>query len=70
MLQQILDDYRSVSLEQMGKVKLLNRVDTKFVTTVDGLVELLRMAAGSYFIQEIEVKKLMTGRPPENASIS
>ncbi|MBD5341672.1 MAG: polyphosphate polymerase domain-containing protein [Bacteroides sp.] len=59
MLQQILDDYRSVSLEQMGKVKLLNRVDTKFVTTVDGLVELLRMAAGSYFIQEIEGKKLM-----------
>lgn len=59
MLQQLLEDYRSVSLEQMGKVKLLNRVDTKFVTTVDGLEQLLQMAAGSYFIQEIEGKKLM-----------
>ncbi len=59
MLQQLLNDYRSVSLEQMGKVKLLNRVDTKFVTTIDGLMELLRLAAGSYFIQEIEGKKLM-----------
>ncbi|MDE7111885.1 MAG: polyphosphate polymerase domain-containing protein [Muribaculaceae bacterium] len=59
MLQQLLEDYRSVSLEQMGKVKLLNRVDTKFVTTTDGLEKLLRMAAGSYFIQEIEGKKLM-----------
>lgn len=59
MLQQLLEDYRAVSLEQMGKVKLLNRVDTKFVTTTDGLIALLRMAAGSYFIQEIEGKKLM-----------
>ncbi len=59
MLQQLLEEYRSVSLEQMGKVKLLNRVDTKFVTTLDGLETLLRMAAGSYFIQEIEGRKLM-----------
>lgn len=59
MLQQLLEDYRSVSLEQMGKVKLLNRVDTKFVTTVAGLEKLLQMASGSYFIQEIEGKKLM-----------
>lgn len=43
----------------MGKVKLLNRVDTKFVTTTDGLEKLLQMAAGSYFIQEIEGKKMM-----------
>lgn len=59
MLQQLLQDYRSVSLEQMGKVKLLNRTDTKYVTTVQGLEKLLQMASGSYFIQEIEGKKLM-----------
>lgn len=59
MLQQLLEEYQSVSLEQMGKVKLLNRVDTKFVTTTDGLEKLLQMSAGSYFIQEIEGKKLM-----------
>lgn len=59
MLQELLETYRSVSLEQMGKVKLMNRVDTKFVTTVSGLERLLRMAAGSYAIQEIEGRKLM-----------
>lgn len=59
MLQEILSDYKSVSLEQMGKVKLLNRVDTKFVTTMQGLEQLLQLARGAYFIQEIEGKKLM-----------
>ncbi len=59
MLHEILQNYSSVSLEQMGKVKLLNRVDTKFVTTLHGLEQLLQMAAGSYFIQEIEGKKVM-----------
>lgn len=59
MLQELLQNYRSVSLEQMGKVKLLNRVDTKFVTTLHGLEKLLQMAADSYFIQEIEGKKVM-----------
>lgn len=59
MLKQLLESYHSVSLEQMGKVKLLNRVDTKFVTTQDGLCRLLEMAAGDYSIQEIEGHKVM-----------
>lgn len=59
MLDELLESYRSVSLEQMGKVKLMNRVDTKFVTTRRGLESLLRLAAGSYMIQEIEGRKVM-----------
>lgn len=59
MLDELLKSYQSVSLEQMGKVKLLNRVDTKFVTTRSGLLHLLQMAAGEYFIQEIEGRKVM-----------
>lgn len=59
MLQQLLDNYRCVSLAEMGKVKLLNRVDTKFVTTVDRLECLLRLAADRYTIQEIEGRRLM-----------
>jgi hypothetical protein len=43
----------------MGKVKLLNRVDTKFVTTSEGLEELLRLASDSYAVQEIEGHKIM-----------
>lgn len=59
MLQQLLNDYKSVSLEEMGKVKLMNRVDTKFVTTLDRLEQLLRLAIDRYFIQQIEGKQMM-----------
>lgn len=59
MLQQLLNEYRSVSLEEMGKVKLMNRVDTKFVTTIDRLERLLRMAVDRYAIQEIEGRQMM-----------
>jgi len=59
MLQELLDGYRTVSLEQMGKVKLMNRVDTKFVTTLDRLECLLRLAADRYSIQEIAGRQLM-----------
>ena len=43
----------------MGKVKLLNRVDTKFVTTRSKLCELLSLASSEYSIQEIEGRKVM-----------
>lgn len=59
MLQQLLNEYRSVSLEEMGKVKLMNRVDTKFVTTIDRLERLLSMAVDRYAIQEIEGRQMM-----------
>lgn len=59
MLQQLLNDYKSVSLEEMGKVKLMNRVDTKFVTTLDRLERLLQLAMDRYFIQQIEGKQMM-----------
>lgn len=59
MLEKVLSGYRSVSLEQMGKVKLMNRVDTKFVTNQDRLAELLRLAVDRYSIQEIEGRQLM-----------
>ncbi len=59
MLQQLLNEYRSVSLEEMGKVKLMNRVDTKFVTTIDRLERLLRLAVDRYAIQEIEGRQMM-----------
>lgn len=59
MLQDILDGYRSVSLEEMGKVKLMNRVDTKFVTTGDRLERLLELAKERYIVQKIEGRQMM-----------
>ena len=37
--------YETISLEQMKDVRLMNRIDTKFVTTRQRLLSLLEMAA-------------------------
>ncbi len=49
-----LNDFTTISLSEMKKVKLLNRTDTKFVTTEQQLHRLLAMASEDYFIQEID----------------
>lgn len=51
----IINSFQPISLEEMGKVRLMNRIDTKFVTNIDRLQELLRRAAESgYRIQQID----------------
>lgn len=50
----IINSFPPISLDEMGKVKLMNRIDTKFVTSLDRLQQLLVKAAGSgYRIQQI-----------------
>lgn len=51
---EILKSFVSISLDEMSGVKLMNRTDTKFVTTERKLRELLGMAVEDYFVQEIE----------------
>lgn len=53
-----LDNYRPITLEQMSAVKLMNRIDTKFVTNRRLLMRLLSMAEKSYFAQEIDGKRV------------
>lgn len=43
----------------MGKVRLMNRIDTKYVTSFDKLIGLLRAAAPHYLIQQIGGKSNM-----------
>ena len=43
----------------MSGVKLMNRTDTKFVTTLPRLRELLQMAQADYFVQEIDGERNM-----------
>ena len=50
----ILRLFDTISLDEMGKVRLMNRIDTKFVTTPDLLEDLLRMAASDYLVQQID----------------
>ncbi|MBR5117207.1 MAG: polyphosphate polymerase domain-containing protein [Muribaculaceae bacterium] len=53
----IINNFDSISLDEMSGVKLMNRVDTKFVTTMPRLIKLLKMAQSDYFIQEIDGKR-------------
>jgi len=51
---ELINSFAPISLEQMSGVKLMNRTDTKFVTTTERLQLLLEMARDYYYIQEID----------------
>lgn len=53
-MQDLLDLYAPISLEDMREIRLMNRIDTKFVTTVPVLMQLLEMAQDDYWAQEID----------------
>ena len=56
---ELLYKFNPITLEQMSGVKLMNRTDTKFVTTLDRLRLLLEMAQRDYYIQEIDGERNM-----------
>ncbi|MBQ3730131.1 MAG: polyphosphate polymerase domain-containing protein [Muribaculaceae bacterium] len=56
-MDRILSTYQPIMLDEMSGIKLMNRTDTKFVTTVDRLRLLLMMAHDDYRAQEIDGKR-------------
>jgi hypothetical protein len=50
----IVKEYRPITLEEMSSVKLMNRIDTKFVMPIATLCQLLEMAKGDYRVQDTE----------------
>lgn len=59
ILDNVLQDFVPISLKEMERVRLMNRVDTKYVTTVSVLLDLLRMACSEYRVQEIDAMRMM-----------
>lgn len=55
----LLQGFSPISLDEMGGVKLMNRIDTKYITTVPKLRQLLSMAGAEYRAQEIDGKRNM-----------
>lgn len=55
----ILSRYEPISLEEMSGIRLMNRIDTKFVTTLPVLLRLLEMAQEEYWAQEIDGERNM-----------
>lgn len=55
----LADTFEPISLAEMDSVKLMNRIDTKFLIGAAQLPELLRMAQSQYRIVEIEGKRII-----------
>ena len=56
---ELIKAFEPITLDQMSGVKLMNRIDTKFVTTTERLQQLLKMALKDYYIQEIDGERNM-----------
>jgi hypothetical protein len=52
-LNEVIERFAPITLEQMDAVKLMRRTDTKFVFNVNLLPELLCMASDNYYMVEI-----------------
>jgi len=52
-MNELLSTFTPISLSEMSGIKLMNRIDTKFVTTLERLEQLLAMAQNDYYVQEI-----------------
>lgn len=49
-----LSDFQTVSLEDMKKIRLMNRTDTKYVFTTKTLEAILAMSADDYMVQKTD----------------
>ena len=58
-MEEILSQFKPITLAEMSSVKLMNRTDTKFVTTLPLLEQLLLMARDDYYAQEIDGERNM-----------
>ncbi len=52
-MNELIEKFAPITLDEMKGIKLMNRMDTKFVTTRSKLEQLLEMAQREYRIQEI-----------------
>ena len=53
-MNEIISSFDSISLDDMSGIRLMNRTDTKFITTKDRLEELLKKAKSQYWMQDID----------------
>ena len=57
-----LEHLPPISLDEMSGIKLMNRTDTKFVTSKKKLAGLLELAQGKYFAQQIGEQRIANYR--------
>lgn len=57
-IRQLLEPLPSISLEEMKGIRLMQRTDTKFVTDIATLKQLLVLVRGQYYAQVVEGERL------------
>ena len=55
----LLNDMPPITLEQMTGIKLMNRLDTKYVASKCQLVELLKLLQDKYYVQETLANRII-----------
>lgn len=60
VVQDLISFYDSIHLEDMGRVKLLNRIDTKFLLSPEALASCLSAHIEDYDVVEIANERLLT----------
>ena len=58
-MMEVLKQYGTISLDEMKSVRLMNRTDTKYVTTIPVLERILELAQEEYRVQEIDHMYMM-----------
>ena len=54
----IVQGMKPITLDEMSAVKLMNRIDTKYVVTEEQLRTILSGICNSYYAQEVEGNRL------------
>ena len=54
---ELLEQLPSITLAEMKDIRLMNRIDKKYLATISQLEQLLVMVQGKYMVQEIEGKR-------------
>lgn len=57
-IKDILDSFNSVRLEEMDKVRLMDRVDTKYLIPANRVPDLLNMMSGRYRVLEVNNNRI------------
>lgn len=52
-IQSLLYEMKPITLDEMSSIRLMNRLDTKYVASKQQLVELLHLLRDKYYVQEI-----------------
>ncbi len=60
-----LEQFDPITIAQMKEIRLMDRIDTKFISSMSQVFSILEMAGSNYFVQEIDD----TARIPEPAEM-